>query len=184
MKAVPPLPPMPLDLICTPAKWKNARSPTARQLLPARHPTHLSSKVLPTNSVLGTAGVILVPPVQVQLCGAVAGWETLDMHAWGQAQLHCGKWRGKLRVRQTTHAQAQTGAGGYSKGRLERGRLWVRNLASCPENVPIPPKQFQWQLHLLGSPCKMMAGTQILNQWVAVHLHIHAPHTWLQRQNL
>lgn len=48
----------------------------------------LSSKVLPTDSVLGAVRVILVPPVQVQLGGTVAGPEALDVHVRGQVQPH------------------------------------------------------------------------------------------------
>lgn len=52
--------------------------------------------MLPANSVLRAVGVALVPPVQVQLRGAVAGLEAPDVQAWGQVHPHCGEWRGSL----------------------------------------------------------------------------------------
>ena len=55
-------------------------------------PTYLSSKVLPSDGVLGAVRVILVPPVQVQLGGRVAGPEALDVHVRDQVQPHCGEW--------------------------------------------------------------------------------------------
>lgn len=54
-------------------------------------PTHLRGKVLPTDSVLGAMRVILAPPVQVQLCGSVAGPEALEVHVRDQVQPHCGE---------------------------------------------------------------------------------------------
>ena len=54
-------------------------------------PTHLRGKVLPTDSVLRAMRVILVPPVQVQLCGSVAGPEALEVHVRDQVQPHCGE---------------------------------------------------------------------------------------------
>ena len=60
------------------------------------HPTHLGGKVLPTDSVLRAVRVILVPPVQVQLRGIVAGPEALELHVLGQFHLHCREGRGSL----------------------------------------------------------------------------------------
>lgn len=59
-------------------------------------PTHLGSKLLPTHSVLRAVRFILVPPVQVQLRGIVAGPKALDVHVLGQFQLHCRERRGSL----------------------------------------------------------------------------------------
>ena len=60
------------------------------------HPTHLGGKVLPTDSVLRAVRVILVPPVQVQLRGIVAGPEAPELHVLGQFHLHCRERRGSL----------------------------------------------------------------------------------------
>lgn len=141
---------------CTPAKGKNARSHTLGSFCQPGHPTHLGSEVLPTNSVLGAVGVILVPPVQVQLCGTVAGWQALDVHARGQLQLHCGEWRGDLQSQvDITCLGSIQGAHGYSKVETRETRLRVRNWASFPENTPVSLKQSQQQQHLPGSPWKM-----------------------------
>lgn len=80
------------------------------------NPTHLGSKVLPANCVLGAMGVIPVPPMQVQLCGTVAGREALEVHGWGQLQLHCREWRGNLQSQvDNTCPGPRQGAGGCSK---------------------------------------------------------------------
>lgn len=86
-------------------------APACAPILPVHHPggrvpdhpprgslcqphgcTHLCGKVLPTDSVLGAVRVIPVPPMQVQLCGSVAGLEALEVHVRGQVQPHCGEW--------------------------------------------------------------------------------------------
>lgn len=59
-------------------------------------PTHLGGEVLPADSVLRAVGVVLVPPVQVQLRGIVAGLEAPDLHVLGQFHLHCRERRGSL----------------------------------------------------------------------------------------
>lgn len=117
----------------TPAKGKNARSPTLGSSCQPGHPTHLGSEVLPTNSVLGAVGVILVPPVQVQLCGTVAGWQAPDVHARGQLQLHCGERRGDLQsqVGSTCSGPIQ-GPGGYSKAETRETQPAGQEPGLCP----------------------------------------------------
>ena len=100
-------------------------------------PTHLGGEVLPADSVLRAVGVVLVPPVQVQLRGIVAGPEAPDLHVLGQSSepwpagccLRAG-WQQLLR--------AQTGAGGCSDGGTREVRLG--NLGSFSENVPSSTK--------------------------------------------
>lgn len=96
------------------------------------HPTHLSSEVLPTDSVLRAMGLVPVPPVQVQLCGTVAEPEVLDVQTWGQLQLHCGEWRGSVQSQVDSTCPGPRrrgwGAGGCSK---------VETTACRPETWPL-----------------------------------------------
>lgn len=114
---------------CTPAQGKDARSPTLGSSRQPGHPTHLGSEVLPANSVLGAVGVVLVPPVQVQLRGAVAGWQPLDVHARGQRQLHCGEGRGDL--------QSQVGStcSGSLQGQVDAARWRPKKPSLCVRSL-------------------------------------------------
>ena len=88
-------------------------------------PTHLGSKVLPTDSVLRAVRFILVSPVQVQLRGIVAGPKALDVHVLGQFQLHCRERGGSLQSPgQLSAACEQVGltCPGPRRGRVDTAR--------------------------------------------------------------
>ena len=46
---------------------------------------------------------------------------------------------------------------------------WALSLRTSP----LPLKQFQWWQHLLGSPWKMMAGTNLANRWMFVYISMY-----------
>lgn len=103
------------------------------------NPTHLSSKVFPANRVLGAVGVIPVAPMQVQLCGTVAGREALDVHGWGQLQLHCREWRGNLQ------SQADNTCLGPRQGAVGCSKVGTRENRGTRESAGQKSDLFPWE---------------------------------------
>ena len=180
----PPPPPQPAMLwscLHTSQVWKRARPPTARNPPPVGPPHSPRRQSASRRQCAPSREGRSCPPsvgAAARHCSGPPGprpacpW-AVSPSLQGEEGQSSEPWPAGCCLRAGWHPlpRAQTGAGGCSE--VGTGEVRLGNLGSFSENIPLPLKQFQWRQHLLGSPWKMMAGTNLANRWMCVYIPMY-----------